>query len=420
MARAAPSRQDLTRESEMNNMSPGIPERNFKTQLHSLNSLLLIAFGLVLPNSVAIANILALMIFLLWLLQGNFGNDLAKVRNNTLVRAILAFWLLHLIGLLWTSDIAYGMEIIAKESLLLLVPVFMMVLEKKWVKATIGAFMASMLFSSLLSFLMWLKLIPNWKGEPDPVPFMGSISYSPYLTIAIYIALYFLLLDPTSGKRLKIFAAITALLMSIDIFITKGRAGQVMYFIMIIIVIVQYYRKNLLRAMIIAGIALPLIMFTAYKTSDMFRNRIKEAVSNIEHYDSNKHTPLGERMTFVRNSLEIIREHPLAGVGTGDFKMEYAAVNQRNTPEMPATVQPHDMYVLEMVQFGMIGLASLLWILVAQIRIALSSDMPIQKRFGLALPILFAVIMLSDSYLLGHFTTMLFVFFSSILYQDHA
>jgi len=189
---------------------------------------------------------------------------------------------------------------------------------------------------------------------------------------------------------------------------------------MIGIVIVQYSRKNLLRAMVIAVIALPMIVFTAYKTSDMFRFRIQDAVSNIEHYGDNKHTSLGERMTFAMNSLEIIREHPIIGVGTGDFKMEYAAVNQRNTPDMPATVQPHDMYLLETVQFGMFGLASLLWILVTQIRIALSSGMPFQKHFGIALPVLFAVIMFSDSYLLGHYTTMLFVFFSSILYQDYA
>jgi len=73
-----------------------------------------------------------------------------------------------------------------------------------------------------------------------------------------------------------------------------------------------------------------------------------------------------------------------------------------------------------MVQFGVIGLAALLWILFAQIRIALRSKIPLQQHFGLALPLLFAVIMLSDSYLLGHYTTMLFVYLSALLYRDHA
>ena len=36
---------------------------------------------------------------------------------------------------------------------------------------------------------------------------------------------------------------------------------------------------------------------------------------------------------------------------------------------------------------------------------------------GFALPLLFLVIMWSDSYLLGHFTGLLFIFFSSFLYK---
>ena len=43
----------------------------------------------------------------------------------------------------------------------------------------------------------------------------------------------------------------------------------------------------------------------------------------------------------------------------------------------------------------------------------------LMKKMGIALPLLFLVIMFSDTYLLGHFTTMLFVFFSSIIYKDY-
>jgi O-antigen ligase len=40
------------------------------------------------------------------------------------------------------------------------------------------------------------------------------------------------------------------------------------------------------------------------------------------------------------------------------------------------------------------------------------------KDLGIALPLMFLVIMWSDSYILGHFTTLIFVFFSSFLYKD--
>jgi O-antigen ligase len=406
-----------------NTTCTALPKPDFKTRLHNLNSLLLIAFGFVLPLSVALANIIALLIVLLWLMQANFRNDVNKLRNNTLVRAILAFWLLHLIGLLWTSDLSSGLQIIAKESILLLLPIFMMVLSIEYRERAIGAFMASMLLSCTLSFLMWFQVIPPSHfmiNEGDPIAFMGRISYAPFLTIAIYISLFYLLLNPTSGKKKKILAAITAVFLSINIFIINGRAGQVSFFVMIVIVIFQYYSKNLLRALTVAAIALPLLIFTTYNFSSTFRERIKLAISEVEHYGDGNNTSVGLRIAFTRNSLDIIRENALFGVGTGDFSREYATVNKRNTPTLLATSQPHNMYILELVQFGVIGLAALLSILYAQIRISLHSSIPLQKYFGLALPILFAIIMLSDSYLLGHFTTMLFVFFSAILYQDYS
>ena len=404
-------------------MDIATPKDNFKTKFHDLNPLILIAFGFILPISVSLANIFGLLIFLLWLMQANFRNDLDKLRNNMLVKAILAFWLLHLIGLLWTSDLTSGIQVIAKESLLLLLPIYMMVFTRQSTETAIGAFMAAMLISCALSFLMWFHVIPPSHfmiGEGDPIVCMGRISYSPFLTIAIYISLFYLLLDPKAGNRKKIFAAITAVLLSINLFIINGRAGQVGFFVMIVIVIFQYFNKNLLRALTVAAIALPLLIFTTYNVSSTFRNRANLAVSEIEHYGDGQNTSVGLRMAITVNSLDIIRENPLFGVGTGDFLQEYVKVNQRNTPTLFVTGQPHNMYVLELVQFGVIGLASLLSILYVQIRISRQSSRPLQKHFGLALPILFAVIMLSDSYLLGHYTTMLFIFFSAILYQDYA
>ena len=406
-----------------NTIDTAIPRDNFKTKLHNLNSLILIAFGFVLPISVSLANIFGLLIFLLWLMQANFRNDIDKLRNNMFVKAILAFWLLHLIGLLWTTDLTSGIQVIAKESLLLLLPIYMMVFTRKSTETAIGAFMGAMLISCALSFLMWFHVIPPSRfmiSEGDPIVCMGRISYSPFLTIAIYISLFYLLLDPKAGNRKKIFAAITAVLLSINLFIINGRAGQVGFFVMIVIVIFQYFNKNLLRALTVAAIALPLLIFTTYNVSSTFRDRANLAVSDIEHYGDGQNTSVGLRIAFTMNSLDIIRQKPLFGVGTGDFLQEYAKVNKRNTPTLAVTGQPHNMYLLELVQFGVIGLASLLSILYVQIRISRQSSRPLQKHFGLALPILFAVIMLSDSYLLGHYTTMLFIFFSAILYQDYA
>ena len=131
-------------------MNTALQKSNVKTTLYNLNSLLLIAFGFFLPISVALPNILGVIIVLLWLIQANFRNDIEKIRNNMLIRAILAFLLLHLIGLIWTSDLPTGLHIIAKESILLFLPVFMMAFNRQSAETAIGAFMAAMLISCAL------------------------------------------------------------------------------------------------------------------------------------------------------------------------------------------------------------------------------------------------------------------------------
>ena len=87
-----------------------------------------------------------------------------------------------------------------------------------------------------------------------------------------------------------------------------------------------------------------------------------------------------------------------------------------HTLEMDTPSHPHNMYILVLVQTGLLGLIALLSIFYMQLKIAYKKTQ--YKEIAIALPILFLVIMLSDSYLLGHYTTLLFVYFSSFLYKD--
>ena len=114
----------------------------------------------------------------------------------------------------------------------------------------------------------------------------------------------------------------------------------------------------------------------------------------------------------------MIKKNPIIGVGTGDFPAEYSKINKINSPKMPETQNPHNMYTLVQTQLGLLGLFSLLSIFYYQIQYANRSSSKFIRDVGITLPLLFLVLMLSDSYLLGHFTTLVFIFFSAFLYKD--
>lgn len=393
----------------------------YRSKLSETASYLLIAFGFILPISVAMANILALLITAIWLLRGGHQENWRQVRRNPVVLAILGFVALHVTGLLWTTDLHNGLYVLKKESILLFIPVFMLCAKKEHIKYYSISFLVAITLTVAISYGIWFEVIPPTESASvaNPTPFMSHISYNPFLTVAIYLLLYAILFDESANKKQKFLYISLAVLFTVNMFITQGRAGQVMYFFMLAILLFQYFHKNLIKAVIATAVTIPIILLFAYNTSDVFSSRVKAAIKDIKKYDNDKRSDVGLRLAFAINSFEIIKNNPIVGVGTGDFNVEYERVNARKTPELPATTNPHNMYVLELVQFGILGLFSLLSILGAQFYQARKSEIHLIKSMGVALPLLFAVIMLSDSYLRGHFTTMLFVFFSSFLYKDY-
>jgi len=392
--------------------------------LDQIYQYLLIALAFVFPLTVAGGNLVISIIVLIWLLSGNYKAKFNQIINNKLAVLSILFFSLHVLGLIWTDDIKWGLTIVKKMSdFLFLLPILLTITKKEYIKYYISAFILAMTLTEILSYLVWFEIInPLHKATVgNPTPTMSHISYNPYLTFGIYLITHELLCNKSLSTISKYFYAFFALTMSINMFITGGRAGQVMFFAMITILIFQYYNPKRIKAAVLTMIIVPSIFMSAYNLSPQFNNRVNAAIDNISSYGDNKgsrDTSVGQRITYTLNSLKIIQNNPLFGVGTGDFPNEYKEMHIDNTPDVGLTVNPHNMYVLTTVQLGLLGLASMLLIFYHQLKFALSSKIRIVKDLGVVLPMLFLVIMWSDSYLLGHYTTILFVFFSSFLYKD--
>jgi O-antigen ligase len=202
-------------------------------------------------------------------------------------------------------------------------------------------------------------------------------------------------------------------------FITGGRAGQVAFFAMLVVLIIQILDKQRIKSLIAIFIVIPSIFFTAYQASDLFQQRVNLAYNQALEYHPESNTSIGYRITFALNSWKVIKENPIIGIGTGDFPIEYKKIYQiKEQALIPNTKNPHNMYILIVMELGIIGLISMLSIFYYQIKLSFNSSNRFIRDVGITLPFLFLVIMWSDSYLLGHYTTLMFVFFSSFLYKD--
>jgi len=386
---------------------------------------LLITLAFLMPITVFGGNLIIVLIVLLWFVSGDYKDKFNLIIQNKLLLASIIFFTLHIVGLLWTNDLKWGIHIVHKMwYFLLLFPILFTIVIKKNIPKYIASFLLAISITEILSYSVWFEIIKPFKNATifDPTPFMSHISYNPILAFAIYLVLHRLIIQRDLVKLQLFLYSFFALSMTINMFITGGRAGHVAYFVILGIIVFQYFCLNKIKALFILMTLIPIIFFSAYQFSPLFKYRVDAGVENITNYSEHMligtNTSVGSRFTFAINSWEIIKNNPFIGVGTGDFPEEYKKINMANTPHMNNAKNPHNMYILVLVQLGFIGLISLLSIFYYQLKIAFNSKNIFFRNVGTALPIMFLVINLSDSYLLGHFTTLMYIFFSSFLYRD--
>jgi len=394
----------------------------FKTfNLNKVYQFLLILLAFLLPLTVYGANLIIVIIVLIWLLSGDYASKFRKTINNKVLRASIVFFLLHVVGLLWTEDFSWGLHIVHKMwYFLLFFPILFNIVQKKYTKYYITSFLLAISITEIFSYLIWFQVIsPFGSAEVyNPTPFMSHISYNPILAFAIYLVYHEVLFN-NKLTQLKFFLySFFAVTMTINMFITGGRAGQVIYFVILATMIFQYFSAKKIKALLTICILIPGIFMTAYQTSSQFNERVDLAVKNAMAFSENTQSSVGMRISFAINSWEIIKENLILGVGTGDYPLEYNKVNVRNTPEIPYSTNPHNMYTLILVQLGIVGLLSMLSICYYQIKAAWANENIFFRNAGITLPLIFLILMLSDSYLLGHYTSLLFVFFSSFLHKN--
>ena len=382
---------------------------------------LLIILAFLMPLTVFGGNSIIVIICVLWLFSGNYKSKFDQIINNKLMLASIVFFCIHLVGLLWTEDLIWGLHIVHKMWYFIgLFPILYTIVRKDYISHYISAFMLAISITEVCSYLVWFEVIEPFKNATvsNPTPFMSHISYNPILAFAIYLVLHEIFFNKKITNLVFALYSFFAISMTINMFITGGRAGQVMYFAMLAIIIFQFFNTQKIKALFLISFLIPGIFFTAYTTSDLFQERVDAAVKNSLFYSENKASSVGLRITFALNSWEAIKKNPIIGVGTGDFPIEYKKINKINTPGLPNTTNPHNMYVLVAMELGALGVISMLSIFYYQIKLSFNSSNKFIRDFGITLPLLFLVIMWSDSYLLGHYTTLLFVFFSSFLYKD--
>lgn len=307
------------------------------------------------------------------LLSSDLKKRFLSVINDRIIIAFTLFYLLHALWMIGSEHLTIALLKLKEfKYLLYLIPIAM-VLQKEFIPKILGAFMAAMFVSEILSYAMHFGIsVPFVESKPNAVniPFMEWYTqYSAILSLTLGILLYQLLSNRGMSLWVKILYTAFFISASLNIFIVASRIGYLLYALSILSVLFIVYRQRILKISLIGTFIILAGYILAYTSSDLFKIRVAEAFSDIQKIAQGElATSLGARAGFHLYSYEVIKENPLFGVGTGDHIAEVSQAirlhetNPENIEGMFFNIRSghnaslHSEYLDTLVQFGLVGL----------------------------------------------------------------
>jgi len=397
-----------------------------KAKIPLINSYLLVAVFFFIPIKISPAYILSGLILLLWLFEGDLRQKWESLYRHPLTWIFWLYFLLPFISLIWSSDLVWGIKMAKRGIFFLLFPLFVSVTRKEHIKLYMSSFIASVGMTELLSYYNWFQM-HYFPGLPEGIrsrndawqiaPFVSHIMYNPILAFSAYLLGHAVLFEKLNVYKRYLYW-LFLITISINMLISGGRSGQVGFFVMIFLLIFQRFARRPVIATFVAVSVCVVVFTTAYQASDLFRQRTDLAVHQVLNYKQVVNSSVGLRINMYINTYRMFLESPFLGVGVGDFPAEYARINAIHSPRWATVFNPHNQYLFALSTTGAVGGIILLSLLFWPPWLA-RTVRDEWFRLRIALPLLFVVICLTESYLWRSNTSLMFILFSSILYKNY-
>ena len=377
-----------------------------------------IALGFSIPISVALDNVLLALALAGWIASGDYKNKILIIKDNYVSIAALALFALLLAGTAY-GDRGAGdaANYLGKYLDLLFIPVFLFLFRDVATRRhALYAFVASMSMVLLLSYLTRAGVVPKnpfTLGNADyPVVFKLHLTHN---ILMAYAAFLFTSLALTAlSPKIRLGWAILAVLAVLNVtMMVQGATGYLVFFGLALLVGFDRYGW---RGLGLAAVLIALFAGALTLVPGPFRERVDLIMKETEGWriDRPARTSAGLRLEFYRNTLAIIADHPVIGVGTGGLPKAYAGKTQGTG--VTETRNPHNEFLNITVQIGLIGLAALLILFYLQWRCAARLVSPFERHLARGLVLTMVIGCMFNSLLLDHTEGLLYAWLTGLLY----
>ncbi len=352
-----------------------------------------------IPFSTSLMGTTAILATVFWLLSGKIFSLPRLMNRNVSMSLAIALFLMLFIGVAYSpAPLNDALAYLNKYRELVYYAVVVSLFKDNEGAARLAedSFVAGCIVLLIISYGIFFSIIPSER-------FGHSVVY--HITHSLFIAiLAFWCLQRIFESRQYVYLWLGLFLLStINLFyIAPGRTGMLIYIALITLTLLQRFSwKKSLAATILVS----LVMAVTFFTSSNFSSRVSEAVDEMRSYEAeSSRTSLGMRFDWYRNSIDLIKQRPVFGHGTGSFRTVQEDLIRNS--ETQSTDNPHNEYLLLAVQTGLVGLFLFITLLLAQFIVSFELQ-PLRRYLLQGVVVAMSVGCLMNSFLFdshpGHF-----------------
>jgi O-antigen ligase len=332
--------------------------------------------------------LIIIVLVLNWIADGRFMagfRNLPGDKRSRVVFALAAFYLVYLVGMLYTENMEFGwfdMEI--KLSFLIFPMVFATtkpaLFTRKLLHRVMLAFVAGCVTGSVILLVhaaigAFGYRIPGYQ-IPGSFYYMKLAWYfhASYLSMYFNFAIAFILFIVT-GDRSRSRWATTAwflvlLLLTCMVFLLASKSGLVLFVMVLsfhaIRVLVRLKRPWYALVIVAAGGIAFLTAYHAFPDTFSRVSRAGKVLAGNQARQGVKPESNADRLAILKTGAELLKDHFLFGVGTGDVKDALEEGYRRNamTPALTHHLNAHNQYLQTFVALGIPGILTLVAMLV--------------------------------------------------------
>lgn len=334
-----------------------------------------------------------------WIFEGQFSAKWKLFINRPFAIAMLAFYLLHVVALLWTDNMKDGTFALEKKIPLLIFPLIVGTavheIDRSWMNRILGGFIAACF---IYSVACWGHGLYLYSTEGTTLYLFGedmtdwtrlqSIYAGIYIAFCAAALVYYLLSESPGGWR-QVGVILLLIYFFFFMILLSARTGTFVFVVVSGVGGCYYaYRHNALKWFLAAMIVLAIGGATVVMNVESLRTRIMSLVETKLYFDPEENNANGLTLRLVKwqCSIEGMMTSPLVGVSPGDSQ-DYLQLcyREKNFWGQVLGFNSHNQYLQTGLGLGFTGMIVLVICLFAPLRNAW------QRRDYLLLSFIFIV-----------------------------